>query len=384
MKIAVIISGFPIQGYLRDLIDCFTTRGHEVTLFKTVHRESLDTVDFTSLSISVQTVEARDRLFRWLRAGDKKLATLIPIIPSMSMALLSLRFERYIQKSAYDLIIGVEKMGLIIAAALEKKRHIPYIYYSLELYVEDHPSIAQYKYLRRPERSANAGALLTIIQDERRTKVLATANNLREHRFIYLPVGVIGPVVRDERKRSGMSLGRVMILYVGLLTKHRRIEELIQITDELGEDEYLYLQGPNFTSAIEYNSQKKLIVSKATLPEEELLALVAASDIGIALYFNEPANDRLTAFSSHKIALYLKYGKPIIVPKNESYEDLMNLYPCGEMIDNISEIPAAVKKIIRHYDSYSRQAFLAFDHFYNLSLNAPRIIDAIEQLMRLD
>ncbi len=387
MKIAIIISGFPVQGYLKDFIDCIAKVGHEVTLFKTEHPESLDTVDFTGLSISVRAVEARDGLFRWLRVSDRYITTLMPIMPSLSMALLSLRFEHLIQKTDYDLLIGVEKMGLIIAAALGRKKHIPYIYYSLELYVDDHPSIDQFKYLRRPERKANAGGLATIIQDVRRASVLAAANKLQEHHFIYLPVGVVGPAVTflsgDDRKRSDKWLGRIMILYVGLLTKHRRIEELIQIAGELGEDEYLYLHGPDFTSNTEYSSQKKLTISKATLPEGELSTLVATSDIGVALYFNEPTNDRLTAFSSHKIALYLKYGKPIIVPRNESYEDLMGVYPCGEMIDNISEIPTAIKKIIKNYDDYSRQALLAFDHFYNFSLNVPKAIDEIEHLMRL-
>lgn len=389
MNIALIISGFPIQGYLRDLIDSLTQRGHEVVLYKTGHRENTDTTDLDAFPVPVRTIEARGKLYRWLRAADKVLASIHPSLPGFSVSLLSLKFSRCLQNNGVDLFIGVEKTGLIIAAALAKKRGKPYAYYSLELYVENHPNIAQYHYLRRLESEANARALFTLIQDARRAGVLADANKLHEHRFIYLPIGITGPAVSalpdvNAENRNGKWADKIKILYVGMLSSHRRIDELIQIADALDDDAYLHLHGPNFFSNSESRSKNNLVISKATLPEKELLTLVANSDIGVALYYNEPLNDRLTAFSSHKIALYLKYGKPIIVPRNESYEDLMTLYRCGEMIDDISEIPAAVKKITRQYDNYSSQALLAFDRFYNISLNAPRIIDAIEQLMKLD
>lgn len=385
MKIAVFISGFPVQAYLRDLLNIWVKEGHKVDLYKTAHRINTDTVDLLAWSVPVLEVETRDGFFRLLKALDRHLFSIIPGMPSLALPILTSRFARRLNGVVYDLFMGVEKVGLIVASALGKKMGISYIYYSLELYVEDHPYLTQLGYLRRAEQYANAGALATIIQDQRRAKVLEVANRLQGHNFIYLPVGVAEIQLANsyDADLDAMKIptGQFIILFVGILTKQRRIQELIKIADILGEDEYLLLHGPDFQIDTIYNSGKKVLVSKTYLSEEKLDALVEKSGIGIALYFNHPLNERLTAFSSHKIALYLKHGKPIIVQKNESYEDLMTLYPCGEMIDNIEDLPAAVKKIRADYQFYSRQAVLAFNDFYNLKNNAPRVIQLIERLM---
>ncbi|QPK63424.1 hypothetical protein IVG45_21930 [Methylomonas sp. LL1] len=388
MRIAFFISGFPIQGYLRDMLECLVKNGHKVDLYKTSTKYNLDTADLNTFSISINEIIGHDIFYRFLRLLDRRIFLLTSWMPNLSTKLLSIRFRRSIKNNKYDIFIGVEKIGLIIAWILNRRIETPYIYYSLELYIDDHDEINNFNYLRKSEIKANKHALATIIQDHLRAKALEIANKLTSHHFIYLPIGASEPLAKLPYKartfRENILLDRFVILFVGILTFHRRIDELIPIAEALQDNEHLYLHGPSFLSIEQFKSTQNLTISQKTLSEDELYALVESSDIGVALYRDEPINDRLTAFSSHKIALYLKYAKPIIVPRNESYKELMGLYECGEMINNITDLPEAVRKIRHNYEHYSRQAILAFNHLYNLATRVPKAFEIIEHLIKVE
>jgi hypothetical protein len=97
----------------------------------------------------------------------------------------------------YKCFIGIEKKGLIWAGLLnrEYKYHIPYLYYSLELYIEDHPIRFTDKFfprLRKLEKRFHREAAATIIQDSMRAKVLFESNHIEKQPVILVPVSLRG------------------------------------------------------------------------------------------------------------------------------------------------------------------------------------------------
>ena len=87
---------------------------------------------------------------------------------------------------------------------------------------------------------------------------------------------------------------------------------------------------------------------------ENIPKIVSSAYIGVAYYGDATVNDRLTAFSSEKIAHYMQCGLPVIAHRNESYELLMQQHHCGEMVDHIRQLSRTTA---------------AYDHFYSFDKN---------------
>ncbi len=111
-----------------------------------------------------------------------------------------------------------------------------------------------------------------------------------------------------------------------------------------------------------------VIISDEIVPFDQQWKIAASSKIGIAIYDNFIENDRLTAFSSAKIALYCQSGIPFIALKNENYLKLQNKFDCCYLIDDLSQFFYGVDKIMNKYEYYRQNAFKAFDQVYNFNI----------------
>jgi hypothetical protein len=58
--------------------------------------------------------------------------------------------------------------------------------------------------------------------------------------------------------------------------------------------------------------------------------------------------------------------------RNESFEKLFNEFKCGEMIDELNDIPRIVLKISNNYENYSLEAKNAYSRFYDFNKNVIR------------
>lgn len=283
-------------------------------------------------------------------------------------------------------IIGVEKLGVIIAARVAEKTALPFSYQNLELYVEDHPGIAAHREIRPLEIQAHAKAAGTIIADEERYQVLARYNKLPDGLPVfYLPIGCLGAPRFDwsgfwNKKQSPDEFPRV-VLYYGVLAKHRFADALADIAPELSRlNATLVLQGALFDPqtrtdiTARHGGKPYLTLSTTRLSEEQVWDSIRGCHIGIALYERSYANDRLTAFSSHKIAQFLKCGRPIIVFRTSSTEQLMKRFQCGVMIESVPEVPSAVERILGRYEHYRDQALGAYSAIYRMDAHAADLL----------
>lgn len=371
MRVAVIQIGMPIQSYTRDLVNGLMDQGCSVDLL-IQNDDPLEFVDCGSVRARVEEIRLsrRHELLSRIRTKIARITGLAFAINSCGIHQAAIRF--FSARPRHDFLIGIEKAGLEIAARHGLASKIPYIYYSLELYLEGHPIANQFRWQRKHEIRSHRSAVATIIQDRHRWNCLQEANHPDSNRVFYLPVGVRD----DPAPASGAGSSeyahpaRQKLLYLGMLRRSRFVQALIDAVPALPADMELHLHGPLAAEEAKHlpaNPQPgRLRITTDMLKESELFALVAQAGIGLALYRRDYPNDRHTAYSSQKIALYLRAGVPIIAFRSETYEDLFQRYRCGEMIDTMDDLPEAISRIRSSHSEYCCAARRAFEDIYNL------------------
>ena len=374
MRIAIFQVDFALQSYTRDLINGLVELGFLVDLLTTSNSEGCF-IDVKSIKGQVVFLQLGGVLGLYYRSVRGKLARSFNLSISINPWLVRLDALRFFKKAApYDLFIGIEKAGLELATTCSRLSNTPVIYYSLELYIEDHPHYQKFSWLRNSEIACHKKAVGTIVQDKFRWKSLRTANQLNNNNVFFLPVGT-RPVknISNSTPRSNKQYAfsdKVIVLYFGIIDKARFSYELILKANILPKGVMLYLHGPIYDQNLKEDIKKSLprnvTVSTELLPETALLDLVSSAKIGLALYRTDSDNDRLTAYSSQKIAIYFQAGLPIIAFRTDVYEDLFGRFQCGEMIESIDDLGNAVERIMNNYQVYSEGARNAYSIIYDL------------------
>jgi glycosyltransferase involved in cell wall biosynthesis len=287
----------------------------------------------------------------------------------------------------YDYFIGIEKRGLVWAGMLAESLGTPYLYYSLELHTDEHLTLKgkpDFVAIRRLEKEYHGRAAGTIVQDEWRARVLLDSNDIGETDVIYLPVSVTGPRVEKKgrylHEKLGIDFTKKIVLYFGQVCKGRGATELMECAQRFGDDLVLVLHGPilpDVPMGSDYGGN--VFFSQEIIDSVDIPEMVSSAHIGIALYGDANINDRLTAFSSEKIAFYMQSGLPIIANTNESYELLMRHHRCGELVDRIDQVPEAAGRILADYEQYRAAAFAAYEHFYSFDTNVHQLIEYLSR-----
>jgi len=284
---------------------------------------------------------------------------------------------RFIKRQKYKCYIGIEKKGLIWAGILSSHTKTDLLYYSLELYVDDHPMVPELEFsLREAEKKYHRISKATIIQDAFRAKILFQNNQIISAETILIPVSVRGLPYQNHNNYFQNKFGlqnKSLVLYFGMINEGRFCTEYAKVSRSLPNDMAMVLHGFGESDYLDFLrsdfANEKLILSTDFIDDSKLLELVSSAKIGLSLYQNEFSNDRLTAFSSQKIALYCQCGIPFVAFRNESYEKLTSAFKCAELIDTIDELLPAINTIDQNYTAYSDSAFKAFNSFYNFDKN---------------
>ncbi|MEQ1734768.1 MAG: hypothetical protein ABL940_13915, partial [Bacteroidia bacterium] len=278
----------------------------------------------------------------------------------------------------YDYFIGIEKKGFLCASILNEKLGGAFskiIYYSLELYHEDYGDeinamyYGRFKQVRALEIKHYAQCDVVLIQDEQRAQVINTYNAHAHKQCIYFPIATFKTAINTASPNYfNVPEGIKTILLFGHLS--RFTNELLDISTQLYANNYmLVLHGYGISKEAKNrinNEKLPVILSEKLVTQAELQTLVSHANYGLALYSNDNANNRLTAYSSNKLAIYTRVGVPIISFNNESYLHLFNQYKCGECITHISELPAIVSTMELNYATYKANSLSAYDAFFDI------------------
>lgn len=300
--------------------------------------------------------------------------------------------KEIIGESQYLCFIGIEKKGLIWAGILGQLYMRPFLYYSLELYIEDHPEIEMYYHLRDAEKKYHQLSSATIIQDRPRADVLLKSNGVERTNVIYFPISARGNMIKEKSSylhhKFNINDNKKILLYFGSIYEVRFVSQLLEMAKGLDDDMVLVLHGwgpKKYLDHLQSIADKdKVIFSLDLVAEDEIVNIISSAHIGIALYRTTNSNERLVAFSSVKLAYYTQCGVPVITFDTESSRTLMKSYECGELIHSVDEIPQTTRRILEHYDLYKRQAYSAFEHFYDFDKNFARFIPQFEEAIEKD
>ncbi len=398
-RIGIFEYGWSMYSFIRDFVIDLAEAGYAVDVFQ---KDPSSTHNFANLE---QLNNAKNvRLFKFSSSGalaERALRKCNGLLRRLSWKYrqdprsymdgeLLLKSRKIVSESKYECFIGVEKMGLIWAGMLAQVSRCPVIYYSLELYIEDHPGIEAYSHLRKAEKEYHQLSAATIIQDKPRAMALLEYNEVRRTDLIYFPISVRGPIVEGKscifHQRHNIQREKKLLLYFGMIQQERFSTDLLGIAGRLQDDVMLVLHGYGDPAYLAYlrslANTDRVILSFDFVAEEEILDVISSATIGLALYDGSNLNDRLAAFSSVKVAYYLQCGVPIIAFDSESFRELMGVHKCGELISSIDEIPARVQAILGDYDSYRQQAFLAFRQFYDFDRNFEKFLLSLDDFVK--
>jgi glycosyltransferase involved in cell wall biosynthesis len=290
----------------------------------------------------------------------------------------------------YVALIGIEKGGLIWASAVEQRQAAPLIYSSLELYTWGHPLVKDIRSrrMKAAEEPAHNRCRATIVQDPLRGMVLCEDNQVtHDMRMLYVPISRWGDsaVIDDSSWRNELGIGRetIVILCHGVIAERRLCMELTQIAQYFPEDWLLVFHGWGEQKVIQKirnaDRKKRVRISSRLVEMSEEHKVVGSADISLVLYKNEPQNDRLTGFSSEKLALSLQCGVPVIAFNYPTYEHIAN-EGCGVLVEDLSEIPKAIMKIMGDRLQFRSQAIESFRRHYSFERNFQTVLDALNDL----
>jgi glycosyltransferase involved in cell wall biosynthesis len=386
---------WPLQSHIVNLAEALASSGYEVEIF--IKDCSSDLVDLARLQmlsriniISFNSTSAGSRqkiLLRRLHGlyehAMKRFSYAPIIIPSVVAAF------RYVRRKRYSFFIGIEKMGLIWAGFLSELTGTPFVYYSLELYDEEHPDFnglpRGFSALRRMEKKYHRKASATIIQDRLRGDYLFRSNGIIDNTMILLPVSVpelpAGHKVNYYRSHWGIPPELPVVLYLGFIMERRQCIDLAYVArDHVNRFRIVYhgYGDAIFLDKILRVSGGAVTLSTELVPENLLSSVVAAADIGLAFYGNDCAN----AFSSEKVAIYCRAGVPFIAFDTESYRELIEYFRCCVLIKDIQELPQAVSAILNDYSAYRTNALRAFRKYYQFETNVAQVIKQLENIFK--
>jgi len=313
------------------------------------------------------------------------------------LVILSVSFEHCLLYKKYDLIIGVDRHGLIEASVLNKFSETPYVFISFEIMFERETS-ARYKSL---ERTASKGVSLWIVQDEVRAQQLQVENFLQSSNKFLLPLASAGVgSLKDERLRDRLGIPdeKKVAIVIGSVYGWSMISQIIKSVVDWPEEWVLIIhERYGRTSellAVEVAAVENLINCKifisdvATETVDDMGSILAGVSVGLAFYeadFKGPYTGKNLVYlglSSGKINTYLRYGVPVIINEIGLYAEETRLYRFGCVVELPEQIPDKLDEIDHEEYRINARNYFAKKLDFNIYSNDiwSRLLSSMERI----
>lgn len=215
------------------------------------------------------------------------------------------------------------------------------------------------------ERRAHRRCAWTIALSEERADFIRREHGLEDdHQIFVVPNAARGPARRlcshFYQETLAIPDDRCVLLHAGSWWWKLRFRELEDVASRWGAGAVLVLQGrlPDHLGAP--LATPNIRVSPAVLPAELLDHAVSSAHIGLALYDEATANNRLMGTASGKVGLYMKNALPVIVTAQPSFE-WIEREGCGVLVSDVAAIPAAIDRIRDNYSVYVGRVQRVYD-----------------------
>lgn len=315
------------------------------------------------------------------------------LICNQKLAFLLVFIEKFFLYNRYDLIIGVDRQGLIEANILNQITAVPYIFFSFEIMFESETS-ARYKLLER-EASKNVSFWLT--QDELRAEHLQYENRLQSSNRILLPLASTGiGALKTSRLRDYLEIpdNKKVVIIIGSLSEWTMINDILKTVVDWPEDWVLIIHErygytrenlENQLTIIENLQNKIYISSAATKFVDDMGSVLAGVSVGLAFYrpdFKGPytgKNLKYLGLSSGKISTYLRYGIPVILNDIGLYAKEAQQFQFGCVVQCVEQIKDTLEKV--YSEEYRNNARYYFTKKLDFNIYSKKIFSSMLSLI---
>jgi glycosyltransferase involved in cell wall biosynthesis len=288
-------------------------------------------------------------------------------------------------------VIGADPNGLMAAAIVASVARARLVYLSLELYTWRECSGAGDYMVKACEALLQRFCAFTLIQDVDRANVMRSENRMGRHRFLFMPVAGLGPVIEQKsdflRDRFGIPRGKKILLHAGGVFPWNRCLEIAESAVRLPDDWVVVIHGfphdPEYVIPLRCaGPPDRLILSLEPVPFDTMGEVIASADIGMVLYENRGPNYLHIANSSNRLVDYLQHGLPVIVCNFPSLRAMVENHGCGKVLADDGNIAELVREIDADYARYAEAARRCYVERYDARKYFPPILEAVREIRR--
>lgn len=309
------------------------------------------------------------------------------------------RVDQSFRAGAYDLVLGVNSLGIVQAREYARQYDVPLVYLSFEILFLDELSRAEHIAEKEEERAASQHADLVVIQDRWRGALLAAENGIPQEGFEYLPVSPRDSASVSEsdylRRRFGLRKEDVIVLHSGCFNERTCASELLQSAEVWPEGFVLIVhmrqrlpETNKYLRAIREAKLPNVVLSADPLPASAYERLVASADIGLVLNQRVPGNRfagkniETIGLSSGRFSSYLKAGLPVITTQQPCYSRLLQEYGFGEVLASLGSLPEALVRVRSRLACHKAEARRLFTEKLAFDIHWPRLSKRLLEIMR--
>lgn len=261
-------------------------------------------------------------------------------------------FCDYYVADHYDMILGVDRLGLILSNLIARIYHIPYAFISYEIIFEDETSLL-YKSI---EISAAKDAVFIIVQDAQRAVQLSQENRIEIDKMFLVPVAS-SHICRYKKnyllhERFDLPKTTKILLYIGSISSWSCCKEIVDLAKKLSREWVIVFHdryGDTRKKVHECFGEKKDIPKNIYFSDMridttyDMHKIIHSADIGLAPYCPDyqhiltGKNLKYIGLASGKLSTYLQNGLPVITTKNPALSELLKHYKAGFEVEDIKE-----------------------------------------------
>lgn len=295
-------------------------------------------------------------------------------------------------RKSYDLIVGVDRQGIIEASWLCKLFNSKKVFFSFEIMFEDETSLS---YKRREAESCK-GLSFWLAQDEVRAKCISIENSLEIKRGIIVPVAPQGKVTcsnKSLRIDLGIPSHKKVAIQIGSLSKLTMFDEILNSVSKWPPEWVLIIHDKDagtekkLKSALQSMGSdltNRIYVSNAKFCDfSDMSYILNGVNVGLALYNATyeskylGKNVKYIGASSGKISTYLKHGVPIVTNLIDWHAQMISSWKYGIVIRSIDELYGSLVEIGLNGRVMSINAQLFFKSFLDFELYRMEILDKV-------
>jgi glycosyltransferase involved in cell wall biosynthesis len=286
-------------------------------------------------------------------------------------------------------LIGVDPVGLIVCGLVGSLLRLPYVYFSLEIYLAREITSHHIRLMKSVERFFNRRSLFTVVQDQGRASLLSAENHVEDRPILLLPNSPLGAAQRRRsdylRRKLNLPEEQKVILYAGALADWTYTPELIEAARDWPAEWTLVLHSRQHGNnlGLDFADYPWVKSSGGPVPFAHLPALVSSADVGLLLYRNADTpwqGDNMTyvGLSSGKLAQYLQCGLPVAAVAFPGLCEIIDRYHCGLCAPDLASLRTAIVDILANDAEYSRGAIQCFSEAFAFERHFEPILARLE------